>query len=92
VTLERLIARAWLQELRGVERIRRAIVTGASDPDWLYAVAALDTRVAALRELLRREDPELLAEAEREAAPVASDCRVAIGLQMPKLPAGARIH
>jgi hypothetical protein len=65
VTLDLALTRGRLKELRALDRVRRAIINSASDPDFLYALAALDARLDELRALLAREDPQLIRDAEQ---------------------------
>ena len=65
-TLDIVLAQARLRELDALSRVRRAIVANSTDPVWVYALAALDARLSVLRNLLAREDPQVLRTCEAQ--------------------------
>ena len=68
MTLQMVLAQAYLKELDALTLARRAIVAHGSDPVWVYCVFALDARLREVRALLAREDPQLLRDAEARLA------------------------
>jgi hypothetical protein len=68
MTLQMVLAQAYLKELDALTLARRAMVAHGSDPVWAYCVFALDARLHEVRALLAREDPQLLREAEARLA------------------------
>ena len=93
MTIETVLTLGRLKEAHALIRVRLAIASSAFDPDWAYVLAAMDARLHDLRDLLSREDPELLRACEqqlhdeRQAAPSGATSE-----STPDLPKAARVH
>lgn len=88
MTLAVAVTQARLKEQHALSRVRLAIAAHASDPDWLYVLAAIDARLNDLAELLAREDPQVVRDCE--ALPDAPT--VELKILNSDLPRAARIH
>ena len=66
MTIAETVIRARLKEMAALSRLRQVIAATAFDADWSYCLAALDDRLHHLRELLAREDAELIRRCEEE--------------------------
>ncbi len=90
LTLDIVIVQAYLKELDALTRVRRAIVSHRDmDSAWVYAVAALDARLSALRDLLAREDPHVLRAARLAETPDTPEPMLS---RDSDLPTGTRVH
>ena len=68
MTITNMLTLARLKELQALERLRRALVLDAHDPDWTYCLSAMDERLFQLRALLSRDDPQALRDCEQRLA------------------------
>jgi hypothetical protein len=92
MTIDTVLTRARLQELAALDRLRRALVLSATDPDWMYVLAAMDARAQALRELLAQTDPGVVAAAEDELQHAANDPVTPAPLVAVDVPINSRVH
>ena len=97
MTIDTALTLGRLKELQALDRLRQGLVLTATDPGWVYVLAAMDARAQALRELLRREDPQVLRDLEEQLAEACAQ-----GTDSPfetmetscavNVPASARVH